>query len=145
MNEDFETTAADAAEPVQPDPEPVVSDPAPVVEVISTEEFLETMRDAFMAVFVASEDAETIEEGEPEEEEPSLADQFFASSLEDTSSSDTVQLLTEIRDAVETHPLLSTDFADYTVVEGLLLALLLCVIGSWCVKMLKGGFSWLLS
>ena len=66
--------------------------------------------------------------------------------LDDTSGDDTVELLTEIRDALpEDHPLLTTNFEDYTVAEGLLLSLLLCVVGSWCVRMIKGGFSWLLS
>lgn len=41
------------------------------------------------------------------------------------------------------HPMLTTSFQDYTVTEGLLLALLLSVFISACVKMLKGGFAWL--
>ena len=41
------------------------------------------------------------------------------------------------------HPMLATSFQDYTVTEGLLLALLLSVFISACVKMLKGGFAWL--
>lgn len=141
MNEDtyFNPAAADAAEPVQSASEPVVSDPAPV-QVVSVDELIQRLTEATDAAPV-----EDVVQEEPEEEEPSLADQFFASALDDTSSSDTVQLLTEIREVVEDHPLLTTDFADYTVTEGLLLALLLCLIGSWCIKMLKGGFSWLLS
>ena len=42
------------------------------------------------------------------------------------------------------HPALETPFEEYTVTEGLLLLLLVLVIVSWCVKMIKGGFSWLL-
>ncbi len=41
------------------------------------------------------------------------------------------------------HPMLTTSFQEYTVTEGLLLALLLSVFISACVKMLKGGFAWL--
>lgn len=41
------------------------------------------------------------------------------------------------------HPMLTTSFQEYTVTEGLLLALLLSIFISACVKMLKGGFVWL--
>ena len=50
----------------------------------------------------------------------------------------------ETIEAVMVHPALETPFAEYTVTEGLLLLLLVLVIASWCVKMIKGGFSWLL-
>lgn len=40
-------------------------------------------------------------------------------------------------------PLLTTPFSDYNVTEGLLLLLLLCLVAQFCVRMLKGGFSWL--
>ncbi len=43
------------------------------------------------------------------------------------------------------HPFLTTPFEDYTVVEGLLLLILLLFFISGCIKMLKEGFSWLLS
>ena len=43
------------------------------------------------------------------------------------------------------HPALTTSFADYTVTEALLLLLLLSVFISACVRMLRGGFSWLRS
>lgn len=42
------------------------------------------------------------------------------------------------------HSALETPFEEYTVMEGLLLLLFVLVIISWCVKMIKGGFSWLL-
>lgn len=44
---------------------------------------------------------------------------------------------------VADHPLMTTPFEDYTVTEGLLLLLLLSVFLAACVKLLKGGFSWL--
>ncbi len=40
-------------------------------------------------------------------------------------------------------PLFTTPFSDYTVTEGLLLLLLLCLVAQSCIRMLKGGFSWL--
>ena len=50
----------------------------------------------------------------------------------------------ETIEAVMVHPALETPFAEYTVTEGLLLLLLVLVIVSWCVRMIKGGFAWLL-
>ena len=50
----------------------------------------------------------------------------------------------ETIEAVMVHPALETSFAEYTVTEGLLLLLLVLVIVSWCVRMIKGGFAWLL-
>lgn len=38
---------------------------------------------------------------------------------------------------------LSTPFEEYTVTEGLLLMLLLLAVAAACVKLVKGGFSWL--
>lgn len=38
---------------------------------------------------------------------------------------------------------LTTAFSDYTVTEGLLLALLLCVVAAAIIKLLKEGFYWL--
>lgn len=38
---------------------------------------------------------------------------------------------------------LTTPFEEYTVTEGLLLMLLLLAVVMICVKLLKGGFSWL--
>jgi len=41
------------------------------------------------------------------------------------------------------HPLMTTSFQDYTVMEGLLLLILLAAFTAACVKILKGGFQWL--
>lgn len=77
-----------------------------------------------------------------------LIDFFTQDGTEDgtdvlTSIKDTVE---EIAANVEPHPLLDTPFEDYTVVEGLLLVLVLWLaVLNPCVKMVKGGFSWLLS
>ena len=53
----------------------------------------------------------------------------------------------EQEETVETaeidHPFLSTPFSDYTVAEGLLLALVLTVIITAVIKFVKGCFSWL--
>lgn len=41
------------------------------------------------------------------------------------------------------HLMMTTNFADYTVTEGLLLLTLLWLVIAFCVKRLKGAFSWL--
>lgn len=46
---------------------------------------------------------------------------------------------------VEERPFLTTDFANYTVAEGLLLMILLTMVVKFCVGLLKEGFSWLFS
>lgn len=77
-----------------------------------------------------------------------LIDFFTQDGTEDgtdvlTSIKDTVE---EIAANVEPHSFLDTPFEDYTVVEGLLLVLVLWfAVLNPCIKMLKGGFSWLLS
>lgn len=110
--------------------------------VVSVDELLERLT----ASGVDEVEEPTEEEALPEETELSLSEQWYLMALDDTSGDQTVRLLTEIRDVLpDDHPLLTTRFEDYTVAEGLLLSLLLCVVGSWCVRMLKGGFSWLLS
>lgn len=135
----------------QPDEEPApeVSEEAPApVEVVSVDELLARLSELMATEtdpveLEPEEPAE--EEPEPVEPEPSLADRFFAASLDDDSTQQIAQLLTEVRDTLQDErPALSTPFAEYTVAEGLLLALLLCVVGNVIVRMLKGGFSWLL-
>ena len=52
----------------------------------------------------------------------------------------------EIAVNVEPHLLMETHFEDYTVTEGLFLVVFLWfVVLNPCIKMIKGGFSWLLS
>ena len=127
-----------ASESSVPSPELDEAAPAPVVEVISAEDFMETMREAFMVGFSTSAE---VDPADDDTVEPTLEE----SPSEDVPADQTVELLTEIRDSLpEGHPLLTTNFSDYTVVEGLLLAVLLCFVGSWCIKMIKGAFSWLL-
>ena len=57
-------------------------------------------------------------------------------------------ILTDIKSTVqntEPHLLMDTPFADYTVTEGLLLVLVLWLaVLNPCIRMIKGGFSWLL-
>ncbi len=107
------------------------------VQVVSVEELVERL-------------TSTGEEETDEAAEPSASEQFFTRALEDTSGEDTVQLLREIhtelvaiRDELTPHDLMTTNFSDYTVTEGLLLLALVYGVVSVCIRMIKGGFSWL--
>lgn len=65
-------------------------------------------------------------------------DESLESVPEDTTGELTVQIVEDPR------PFLSTPFEEYTVTEGLLLAVLLCLFISALVKIIKEGFYWLL-
>lgn len=62
-----------------------------------------------------------------------------------TESGRALWLLSEIRQDVALRPLMTTKFVDYTVTEGLLLLILLWLVVRACARMLRGGFSWLIS
>ncbi len=51
----------------------------------------------------------------------------------------------ELIEQTVNHPLLTTPFQDYTVTEGLLLLLLLCIFIKACMTMVRRAFAWLLS
>ena len=53
--------------------------------------------------------------------------------------------VTEMQLSMDSHPMLTTPFENYTVTEGLLLLLLLSVFIAACTRMLRGGLSWLRS
>ena len=147
------------AEP-QPDPEPT----APSVEVIPVDELLDRLSDLLNE-----------RESDPGElEDPAItidgdididlpaADPVTAivehlldmiidlGKIEghlDEIEKDTNEIQLDVMTITQTldHPALTTSFADYTVTEALLLLLLLSVFLSACVRMLRGGFSWLRS
>ena len=101
------------------------------VEVISVDELLNRL-------------SEGAEEGVPEEE--TAAEEIVEEEpepVEVVGADETLQLLETIQQDVEPHPFLTTDFADYTVTEGLLLLILLLFFIADCIKLLKEGFSWL--
>ena len=149
---------------VVPEPEP---DPTPEEETQVFENFMDGLFARLDSWFPAAVSAETpatdvpvvedapLSETEPaavEPEEPVLDLEVLDETGEETEDLPEVlswedvslQLLTEIHD-VTVHPLLTTNFADYTVLEGLLLLLVLWLaIINPCIRMLKGGFSWLL-
>ena len=73
------------------------------------------------------------------EEEPA-ADEVGETQQESRPESVTYQV---IQESPEPRPFLETQFDDYSVTEGLLLALVLLAFLSACVRIIKEGFSWL--
>ena len=68
--------------------------------------------------------------------------------LEQTTAPDQAEPVAEVIHVIEIvdldRPLMTTNFDDYTVTEGLLLLLLLFLfVKEFILKPLKGGFSWL--
>lgn len=149
--------------PVEPPPVetlPPEETPEPVepVEVISVDELLNRLQQGSGD---PSEEVEVMEEPEAvaaEEElgdivgiepEVNVADLVIDLIQEVTGIKDALADVKTIRKDVGTvqktvnHPLMTTSFGDYTVTEGLLLLILLFLFVSSCVKIVKGGFSWL--
>ena len=119
---------------VPPEPE---AGPAPAeepVEVVSVDELVDRLTGA----------SET--EGTGEQEEPAEDDELVLAdpSPMEVEGMDEVLIHLETMEETALHPALETPVEEYTVTEGLLLLLLLLLVVSWCVKMIKGGFSWLL-
>ena len=119
--------------------------------VLSKEEFRETSS----ALSATLEDATL----QSEEIGPVIAGELLEVFLKDEQAlllqgirSDTSQTLSIVRDMNDTveelsgvliHPAMSTNFADYSVLEALLLLLVLWQVVKLCLRMLEGGFGWL--
>lgn len=118
---------------------------------VSKEEF----REASSALSASLEDATL----QGEEIGPALAGELLQVFLKDEQAlilqgihSDTSATLSTVQNmdtvleelsGVLVHPALTTNFADYSVLEALLLLLVVWQVVKLCVHMLQGGFGWL--
>lgn len=135
----------DPAPPLEPAPEPET--PAPPVEVITIEDLLDRITGGDQ-----EETGDGAEEAPPQEGEgtplpggdgePLPAEGTLEGPIEVIGMDEALKRL-ETLQGVADHPMMETPFEDYTVTEGLLLLLLLCVFVSACARLLKGGFAWL--
>lgn len=155
MNEEAENIVLDTSgddissvvdsAPLDMDPSAVILEPEPpsqFMEVISVDELL----DRLTTGEVDTAETPEVDIGEEavdgtETEESGLTVETIGES--GPSNADTALELLEVIQKDVDHSFLSTDFADYTVTEGLLLMALLLFVISLCIKMLKEGFSWL--
>lgn len=138
---DTSPSVEDAPAP-EPDTAPETDDGSPSMEVISVDDLLGRLTAGEEA---SGEETSEAPEGETGEEAgESAGDGTEIPEETGPSAADTaLELLETIQKDVSPHPFLTTDFADYTVTEGLLLLALLLSVISLCIKMLKEGFSWL--
>lgn len=129
--------------------EPVISQPAPApdpeptqpVEVVSVDELVDRLTSE-----TDTSQEELAEEEVPADEDTSeeiFSEPVYTGPLEIAGMDQLLRDLETVTVTVD-HSALDTPFEEYTVTEGLLLLLLVLVVASWCVKMIKGGFSWLL-
>lgn len=146
MEEEIITTTPEPS----PDPAPVpesVPDPAPEpsdsVTVVSVDELIDRL-------VQSGQEEEATEELPPEEEQlPEEGDQTDVPFMEVDTGPMEIKGMDKLLTYAETiqqtldHPALTTSFRDYTVTEGLLLLILLAAFAAACVRILKGGFSWL--
>lgn len=140
MEEEIITTTPEPSPEPEPAPAPEPSEP---VNVVSVDELIDRL-------VQSGQEEEQTEEPPPEEEQlPEEDDQTGDPIMEiDTGPMEIAgmdKLLTYAETIQQTldHPALTTSFQDYTVTEGLLLLILLAAFAAACVRILKGGFSWL--
>ena len=121
-----------------PEPTPIQSaapeQTAEPVEVVSVDELVDRL--------TAGLEAEAPEETEPAPAE--VSQEPAEPAVVQVEGMDQLLDHMEVMEAEMVNPALETPFEDYTVSEGLLLLLLVLLLLSWCVRMIKGGFSWLL-
>lgn len=132
----------DQAEPLPDSPEP---------QEETTADTVDTLVDILAHVLISEQDGSPAQDSEPEFSEAMTGESLPEVPQEPipAAASDTVmELVLERLEAIQTqtspHPMLTTSFEDYTVCEGLLLLLLLFLVISFCVKMLRRAFAWLL-
>lgn len=124
----------------EPAPAPA-SEPEPTqpVEVVSVDELVDRLTDAA----AGTEDAAITQEPAAEDSEELVSEPVDTGPLEIAGMDQVVRHL-ETMETTLVHSALDTPFEEYTVTEGLLLLLLVLLVVSQCMKMIKGGFSWLL-
>lgn len=102
---------------------------------MTEEEIMTTPEDA------AASSSELVEEPATETPTEEPAEELVTET--ETETEDVTETVEVVEVTPESRPFMTTDFADYTVTEGLLLILVLLVFLQACAKIVKGGFSWL--
>lgn len=147
MDEEIMTTTPEPSPEPAPAPEPA-PDPAPEqsepVTVVSVDELI----DRLVQSTDPGEEAANPDEPVPEEPAEETGEGDILLPEVDTGPMEIAgmdKLLTYAETIQQTldHPALTTSFRDYTVTEGLLLLILLAAFAAACIRILKGGFSWL--
>ncbi len=129
--------------PSEPDPElPSEPEPADPLTVVSVDELIDRLVQSGQE---EAEESPPADADELPEEGNQTGDIFMEVDPGPMEIKGMDKLLTYAETVQQTldHPALTTSFQDYTVTEGLLLLILLAAFAAACIRILKGGFSWL--
>ena len=137
MEEDIVTITPEPSPDPAPAPEPAPpAEPSEPMTVVSVDELIDRLVQSTSTETEEAPPAEEMEEPVPEEVLPD------PDPLEIIGMDKLLIRVEAIQQTLD-HPALTTSFRDYTVTEGLLLLILLAAFAAACVRILKGGFSWL--
>lgn len=145
MEEETVITTPEPPPDPAPAPEPAPpAEPSEPVNVVSVDELI----DRLVQSADPGEENANPDEPVPEEsaEETGEGDMLFSevdTGPLEIAGMDKLLIYVETIQRTLDRPALTTSFRDYTVTEGLLLLLLLAAFAAACIKILKGGFSWL--
>lgn len=120
---------------------------SPSIQVVSVDDLIDRLTSGDKSVEPTDEDLREQAEAVALEEQALLMEQArMEEEAEELGQWRSMVLteLTTIRQDLVDHPLMTTHFSDYTVTEGLLLLLVLGGLLHMCIRMIKGGFSWLM-
>ena len=145
MEEDIITTTPEPSPDPVPAPEPALpAEPSDPVTVVSVDELIDRLvqsgQEEGTTEELPSEETEQLPEDGDQTDDPVM--EVDTGPMENKGMDKLLTYAETIQQTLD-HPALTTSFRDYTVTEGLLLLILLAAFAAACVRILKGGFSWL--
>ena len=127
--------------PPEPDPElPSEPEPANPLTVVSVDELIDRLVQSGQEEAEESPPADADELPEEGDQTGDISTEVDTGPMEIKGMDKLLTYAETVQQTLD-HPALTTSFQDYTVTEGLLLLILLAAFA--CIRILKGGFSWL--
>ena len=129
--------------PSEPDPElPSEPEPANPLTVVSVDELIDRLVQSGQEEAEESPPADADELPEEGDQTGDISTEVDTGPMEIKGMDKLLTYAETVQQTLD-HPALTTSFQDYTVTEGLLLLILLAAFAAACIRILKGGFSWL--
>ena len=129
--------------PPEPDPElPREPEPANPLTVVSVDELIDRLVQSGQEEAEESPPADADELPEEGDQTGDISTEVDTGPMEIKGMDKLLTYAETVQQTLD-HPALTTSFQDYTVTEGLLLLILLAAFAAACIRILKGGFSWL--
>ncbi len=129
--------------PPEPDPElPSEPEPANPLTVVSVDELIDRLVQSGQEEAEESPPADADELPEEGDQTGDISTEVDTGPMEIKGMDKLLTYAETVQQTLD-HPALTTSFQDYTVTEGLLLLILLAAFAAACIRILKGGFSWL--